>query len=760
MKDFIYILIYPDNSIKEVDNDIIIDELYYKLARVPTLKELKTKYEKLDQSYLDELKINISKNKKYVPLFDINSKNIYIINTINIFYRIMECDYRLPDEKTISILKNTLMIYESKKERNQVIELYIEKLKKNIVFLDCYNLNVLKNTYYEIFYQTSPATREITNCIKPSYFSFLSTTKPYFTLSQLYMMAKNMNLELNLENINDVCKIVQENDIDGKNLLKHHLYITGNNAKNYIQLYTLLGAYYLNEYIRKENSIRDIILEKHIKNIWKLINKAPSFNKSYYVYRFVEEDDYIKHLKVNDIYHEESFISTTRNPFYNPKHNVFGFILLKIKLPANIEGVGLCVETHSLFNKEEEILLSPGRLKLVGIDNDFHFYHTDKAAENKIKKKYEFEYLGPIKTSPIEKTKNYKHLEGEIPILDFSKIIIDGYKFEEKIMYFFDKLVKNINGNRYFYSKIGKETYLFQIYYLDASIIYEKYFFLQQSKKKLEDELYIIIQDLDTAKIKLFIEIRDVISVNYIFRYVGSEKYFKDEELLLFLAYLARSFNINQVIIHDNYISYEAIAEKRLDEANIKDFDMENPDTDIVNLYSGYSNYYPEEIINYMTSLSYFFGKTEYIPKYHNQPGIEPVLKYHMIESLMNINTEVVLSIRERTPLYRIFQKNKEKYHKFLEFYLFIHYNYFYLLKELNERINQYLIEKTLSDVKEINPWLNNYFYFDPKTFLYEKDILPLLPKTNINLVEKYIKKISEENLALRKSRYRQIYDE
>ncbi len=66
-----------------------------------------------------------------------------------------------------------------------------------------------------------------------------------------------------------------------------------------------------------------------------------------------------KNLKIGVIFTEQDFLTTLRIPFYkeNINNNLFGWNLLKIKIPKSIQT--LCVETVSFFPKVEEIILSP-----------------------------------------------------------------------------------------------------------------------------------------------------------------------------------------------------------------------------------------------------------------------------------------------------------------------------------------------------------------------------------------------------------------
>lgn len=733
-----YYLKYINGDIKIIDENNVLDELYLKLAVLPNEVELK-KYVKNTKEYLKEAKINISKITKYIPLFDIYTKNLYIINPENIYFRMLECNYRLPDEFIVKYIQDTINDYTKKKNKNKFIIDFLEVLNKNIKFLNCFDLPTLKDTFYKIYYDNNPQTKEITNCIRPSYLPFFKNInpniKPYFTKTELKMLG--LNMKLNIDNNDDICDIIRKNDINSKTLMYHLIYIKENYGfKNFIQLYTLLGSFYLNNYIRYK-SVRDVILETELKNIWSIIKKAPAFDKEYYVYRFIDNDDYLSNLNVGNFYDENSFISTTRNPFYNPKDNLFGFVLIKIKLPSNIEGIGLCVESYSLFPHEQEILLAPGTLKLTGIDSDFEYYHINNLASKKIKKKYEFEYIKP--NDKLISFDSYLIPDKSIPYINFLNLKLEGINFKQKGLYFIEECITNINNKYYFYSSIGKTKYLFQFYKLNTNIIYNRYFFLQKDNTKTEEEFYIIIQDNESAIIKLFIEIKDIISVNYIFRSIGSEIFFDHEELIIFISGLAKAFNIDEVIIHDNYLSYEHIAEKNLINMNYDEIDFNNPDTHSMNLFSGYFQFYPEELINYIYSIR---QHRPYTPKYYNIIGIQILLPYYRIDELRYIKSEEILSFKEKTLLNKILNKNIDKYSYILDFYIFIHENYFYLINDLNDCIHRYFLNIGIEDIKE-NPWHINYFILKPYEYLYQKGIISYLPVNKDLLSDYYLNKLN-----------------
>ena len=109
-------IILPNKNIKTIPNNNILYELYYNLAILDI-----SKYNKDE---LQNAKKNISLIDTEIPLFDIFSKNIYLINAENVYSRVIFYNYRIPDIKIIKLLKKTLLnISESKLNINKY---YIE----------------------------------------------------------------------------------------------------------------------------------------------------------------------------------------------------------------------------------------------------------------------------------------------------------------------------------------------------------------------------------------------------------------------------------------------------------------------------------------------------------------------------------------------------------------------------------------------------------------------------------------------------------
>ena len=824
------VLFYPKlNKINETNDNDILDKMYSELAIIPSVDQLNEysniknllTINKIDTitNLIDTYKKYISRLSNKIPLFDYNTKNIYLITYEDVYQKVTQYNYRFPNKKIINLLKKTLDDLSNEKiNKINWVQSYIKKINKNLNFLNNFNITILKQTYQEAFLDSNPTSKELTTCIRPSYLPYQKSYQtPYYTKSELISMGLNLNLIKNptqqnpsnptqptsTENIpiknyqiqiktkpwsysksdlDVLCKQLSEYEINTQMLIYNQLYILYNNAKSYVQYYSLFGSYYINSYLRNPNSVFDSDMNEHINNFFKLMKSTPAFDNAYEVYRFIESDEYLSHLTIGDIFTEKSFISTTRNPFYSEKNNLFGFILLKIRLPKNTNGIALLMESYSNYPHEQEVLLMPGKLKLVEVNNDFSYYHWNKLAEKKIIKKYIFEYVEPLSydinihvKSYIKPTNNTHHMH-HIPIIDFysdnfiNSII--GSNVQEKTLNFFNSLTK-INLRRSFYSFIGQTKYQFFVYFLTQNKVYSKFFFLQkedEQNKALGDEIYLSIQNPLNGQIELLIEIRNIISVNYYHRFSGLSSLIPEDQLLHWLAGLGKALNINNIIIHGNYSSYAHIVENILSSSNktiidktitdktitdktnlLEEFEMiqniDNPDANILNLYTADINTYCIDLIDYI-----FNGKKRFSQA--SQVYIEKKIPWHMLDNLKTIKfidlyNSYGTQIEGNEQLYKIYKKQKSSI-TVNEFYQLIHLSYPYLITRLQNLI-------TLSYPKNApNPW-HIYYVFKPYQYLYEKQIIKFIPEVDIEKVDQLIKNLAEEVKFIHENKFRQI---
>jgi hypothetical protein len=335
-------------------------------------------------------------NLSIIPLFDIYSQNIVLVKRDELYHKIITFHYRPITNQTIK---------------------YITK-EKSLNFIKNFNLVIMEDSFYKLMYKVGQTTHEVTTCIRPSFLPVLRSTTPYYKKSELIYLALNMNIWKENTTVNDVCQRVSENDISNNDLLLHKIYIDENAGDNYIKYYSFLGSSKYNYYLRfpRENH-RDLKLEHHISNFRSLLIKSPGWNKSYYVYRWIKSDEYLQHLKEGDIFTDNGFLSTTRQAFVSAKTNYFGYILIKIKVPANKTGSGLSVEFYSHFPEEQEIIFPPSNYKLITSTN-IAYYHPDESISEKVTIKYEFEWLSCLEDDKYINISTYKPAI-EIPTLNF-----------------------------------------------------------------------------------------------------------------------------------------------------------------------------------------------------------------------------------------------------------------------------------------------------------------------------------------------------
>ena len=443
-------------------------------------------------------------------------------------------------------------------------------------------------------------------------------------------------------------------------------------------------------------------------------------------------------------------ISTTRNPFYSEKNNQFGFILIKIILPKHKEGIALILESYSNYPNEQEILLPPSRLQLININKDFKFYHWDKIAESKIKKKYIFKYIEPLNYDISFYTSKYKNNKIDQYIIDFYLIDFKGTTVNEKMLNFINSLPK-INLRRSFISKIGNIDYTFYVYYLTKNKVYNKFFFLQtDDTNTYGDEIYMTIQNPINGNIELLIEIRKIISVNYYFRFSGQECTILDNDLLFWLSGLSKSLNIFSIIIHANYKSYVNIVENITNyNTLLDDFkdiqEIDNPDSNILNLYTADINTYCSDLINYIFENKIRFNNITYINR---------KVPLHMIDKLKNITfiklyNDYNNKITGLDDIFKIYNKLNNLNISIIDFYKYLHINYPY---HINKYQNLILF---LYPKYSILPW-HFYYIFKPYEYLYEKGLISYIVSNNEN-IDDIIKKLENEIKFIHDNKFRQI---
>jgi hypothetical protein len=559
-----YILTSEKYKIEQTDS---IDDLILKLAdgTAEFISGVQRSELKLPKDYLSNLKIRISSNKSRVPLYDIRFNHIYLIYWKNVYKRIFYDNYRFIDENFYQDLVKLRDPTSTDKE--------------NLRILSHYDLDQLKQTYLEIFYDSFVLDHYITSCKRPSFSSQMEHIRPYYDISELYYLALDWNVikgaklkDFKEEDLRKICQTISQYDIPSKILLDHQIYIFESKAIGLVKNYSLFGSYFINDYLRKygcyifeqkdcpsHQLIKNTILENQIKLMIELISKAPKFTQSHVVYRFVESDHYIHHLKPGDTYIDPSFMSTTRDPYGYQENYNFGYILLKIKIPANKIGIGLCIESYSNFPSEEEIILPPtSAYELISVrdEPDEHSHIADKKLSlNKIIRKYEFElktnnFMGNNKVQiyglPLE-------TEPEIPVVDLDELLKDEtIKFTpvaSRLKYFSKSYV---NSNSQFQSLINGINIGFNLHSYNSTTVYKKFFYLET-----ESGLLMYSFNPNHGNINLMIELGPEMHINYYFKYSVSDLSFllklDDKKWIHWLCLLAYVLGSKNIIIHSNY---------------------------------------------------------------------------------------------------------------------------------------------------------------------------------------------------------------
>lgn len=722
-----YYYIFTSNPKKIRSTTVIkdlIELLYENKIDFPTKNQLKIL--KLDIKYLDKLKNDISCYIHKVPLYDIKSNKVFLIHSNNVYLRIYYNNYRF-------ITKDLF--------QSNILD------KNAIKFLSFYNLKILKNTYYKIFYKSYILNNYITSCRRPSFSAQLTHISPYYTSNELYFLGFDWDLiynaKLTSNELKKLCGQITQYDIPGKTLLDHQMYIYSTYTIGLVKHYSLYGSYYINSYLRKslcclldtcnvieknDNIIRNINLENQINLMINLIKKSPPFIKNHTVYRFIQNDDYIKDLKINDIYTDPSFVSTTRDPFHYQQNYQFGFILMKIKIPQNISGVGLCIESYSNFPYEQEIILPPtSQFRLDNkITNPSSYHHV---LNKKVLIKYEMTLIGNSYTNTDENDLNNESFEKlhfqnarlpEINKIDVYKLIqnnllrTENESIVERLKIFQINYVKNYNNQ--FISTIGNIDYLFTIESYDSTSVYKQFFYYE-----VNDGIMITSSNQTYGNINIIIEIGPQIHINYYFRHSVTEIVFdlNNRDWIEWLSILAYIFGIRDVIFHSTHLLHKNDNDSVIDKQ----------------LKSRYT--YSDDVYQYLKNKK----------KMYNEDYITPNFDYSQLDYLNSYNANLILNKTERDELYNIYLSSNTQ--TVSEFYLYVVDNYPQFLDSLESKIS-------VIYPKKLNPFVNISYKLDSDIYLYNSKIIMQIRSSNFKIKKGQFKKlISDDKIFQFKNRLR-----
>lgn len=737
-----------NKNIKNYKINDVLDALYFFEARLLTTDEI----EKLNyETDLNTLKKTISKIDNKIPLYDIVTENMYLIGKENVYNRVYHQNYRFPEKLLFEDLLLKQKKYDKIKKSGNVETLLLRKITKidlMISFLQNFDLEILYDTYVKVFYKYSKYGKEITLCKNSSFIPQFLHVKPYLTKGEILNLALNFQVidDENIEINENLCKKINQHQMTASMLLLHHNYIIVNEKLGLTQYYTIQGSYFMNQYLRGATSYRNKneYLEKLIMPMWNLVLESPKFDKDYYVYRFINNDSFLRGLEIGDVFVESGFMSTTRDPFYRADLYKFGFILIKVKIPKEIKGVALCLETISHFPEELEIIFPPKtHFRLINKGNDCKYYHTDKEFNKQIKTRYEFEW---IKNEPIKFTRNLQ--TANIKRVDFLEIPkISSLSLIEKIKAFENNY---INEMYQFKTTIGENEYIVVSEWYDSTGAYKNYY-------AIESKMGYSIYTLYNGYILFFIEIGETVDgnmmhINYFLKYssVDSGKIVGDEHLIKFFCSVANYFDIQIVVLYSNYLNCTIYFDKLQTGGSDftfvprqRSFGLPDKDTQLtadkkigeINILGGS---YPVDLYQYLTT-----GKKRYSDIDLLNIELKPMFSYYYLDTLKTTSPSKVLLKDDRDELYQIYNKiflheiDKQDDDNIAYFYSWLKNKKCYLLDYLSRKLDR-LFDK-------YNPFMRDYYLLDAQTYLYNRKLISTYP-ININKELSIKRNILKEN--------------
>jgi hypothetical protein len=761
MVAYVELYFIKDKTIKKVPINSAVETLYYieNNVRIPTQQELINNKSKTNVS---DIKQELSLSNNVIPLYDVYTTNIYLIQRRNVYIRVVHDNYRFPDKlilnEIIKLRTNRLKqikLYPELKKDN-VFMRKINKINLMLTFMNSFHNKTLFNTYVKIFYRYAPELANGTyTCLRKSFIPHKNHLKPYYSRDEIIKLAMNMEIikipkntnyhdfkdNISVEKYHDICIIVQKNDISATNLVEHQNYIIKNSMTGLIQYYSIQGSYFMNQYMRglTKYVYQNSYLETSIRNIWDAVINAPAFDNDYILYRFVKSDTYLNHLNIGDIYIEKGFTSTTRDPFYRHESYEFGFILIKIRIPKNVIGVGLCLETISHFPAEEEIILAPMcHLQLISKNNNCKYYHPDESFVANVKSRYEFKWIKNGDTS-FPKREKFKD---DTKIIDFLKLKRNNSSsLNNKIEHFFHQYCDPMNRIK---CNIGDNIFYVVAEFFDSSDVYKDMYALKISKGFSLYSIY-------NGYILFMIEIGEEngieqIHINYFTKYsqLKRDDVLGVDNFIKFIASVAYYFNISTVVLyadhiscdHEQYISKKSLSRQIIkynkiiepivhnsnkqltfnDKKKIISHDSNKIKTDVFDkIYTGGSY-----CIDHYMYLKYNIKKYNNI--HSNNIEIQPRFSYDDIDMLKYTSPDIILKKNDRDEIYQIYNKNykldnKKEKHNIADFYIWMIKHKCFLIDIFVGKLDRVY--------RHDNPFKKDYYMFDIFSYLYNKGIVP-----------------------------------
>lgn len=677
------------DKIIELDNiEDVIDKLYNMREKYDFISDKERIEKNLPPNYFDYLMNQISRFNKRIPLYNAKTNRIYLVYSENVYNRIKSFDFRPITEE---------FLYKK------------ECTESDLNFILHYDINQLKKTFLEVFYKSFFEWHYLSNCRKPSFYSLIDHISPFYSSKEIYYLAVDWNLlDNSYGKIEGLCDKVASHDISAKVLLDHQQYIYNSNAIGLVKYYSLFGSYYINNYLRfttsinlnnEKKSYKDVVIENQINIFAKLVRQAPLLNKNYIVYRFIENDSYLSNLRPGDIYFDNGFTSVTRNPFYYQENYTFGNIMIRIKLPKNVIGVCLCIESFSNFPNEEELILAPMSkllLKKIITKNE----KKDMLLKLNVEKKYEFKWISSDWSNEIYviNDNSYLSLPKNLKEIDFKNLnnrnfskLSTGDRLKKIIKLYLNELNQFVFDN-----KILK----FESY--NSSSVYKKFFYYTK-----KNGLMITSINEKYGNIQLLIEIDKELRVNYYFKFNLNVETINLDDLIWieWLCWLAYTLNIREIYIYGIY---------------------ELPITEDNNDHLKTRYTYCADIYNY---LKYNRKLFEY------EKWICSLFEYTQLDYLKTFPIKDFLRSEDHDELFELSSNKNIKFVSELYIFLIDHYPR-YLSTFINKLDRIYSIEN--------NPFQNICYKLDSYRYLFDTNQIEFIPKEmeNLNTNNKVVKNI------------------
>lgn len=696
------------NHEEYVNEDDVIESLYMGKYKLPNLSVKKLK----------ELKNDLSKINNKIPLYDIFTSNLYLINNEDLYNAVFRNNMRFPTNKLLNLLNEK---YKENKEiikHNKNVDIGITRFNKKykliIEFMDNFDNDVYFDTYFKALYNNKYLNKSITLCSSPSFIPSFIHIRPYYTQDEIICIGLNNKFikyeeidNISAEKRDEICNFIQNSNINYKELINHHNYIIKNNIIGLIQFYSIQGSYIFNDYLRNNNNYNCNYINNMINILSKYIFKSPNLKNDIYVYRFVDNNDFLKDLKIGDTYIDKGFLSTTRNNFYKVKtdNNTFGWFLMKIKIPKKYKV--LCIETISNFPKEEEVILPPNTtLKLKSNNKDNIYYHPNKEIQKKIIAIYEFEI---VKQDYIELNTNYKNVIplDKININDYKNInTIKNYSNRDLIINF---IVNETNDFNLFKFNINNKNLILFGEEYNSIDVYKPFYAVKTDKGfniySFDDKNNIILFNIEINELVMFI--------NFNVKFINDKyvNYFNEKDFIDFICKLSLKFNIQKVIFYCDYIYC----------------------TNLINMNDITAQYNIGSSYNYNIYSYLKFNKK----KFNNIKGEFkpiPAFNYEMLDILKDINPINVIPKKNHR------QQDNIIYHNFIDVYKELYPNklnckdfYIWLVENKCGLIDDFIDAlDNMPEYENYNPFTYDYYVFFPMEYMIEHNIINKNPYINL----------------------------